>query len=295
MSVSTYLLGVMFALSSGISRNLGLLLQKNEVNKIRTEDKMIKKLTKNPLWISAIFLQMGLGSIFYILAQIFIGPALIPGLLASGLIILTFGSVHLIGEELSIKETLAIVGIITAISLIGFSGLSIDIRQTDFLNLFFTVRLILFTVSFFSFAIIFEIIQRKREQQTGIYLALISGLMFSLTNLWISPLIGVFGRVFSGNFLLEELIYFILSSILVIVTMVLGVVKLAQGFKYGQASHLVPIQNVPLQISPAIIYFFVFLLIPPNFLSVFLFLTGIIMILIGSIVLGKNQSKSRIF
>lgn len=47
-----------------------------------------------------LLLEYGVGSAAYMIAQNLIGPALVPGLMAAGLIVLAIGSVKIIGETL---------------------------------------------------------------------------------------------------------------------------------------------------------------------------------------------------
>ena len=88
-----YILGIIFAILAGCTTNIGLLFQKKVVNQVPDEAKLMKTLIKNKLWLLGIILEFGIGSIFFILTQSFLGPALVPGLMASGLIILALGSI----------------------------------------------------------------------------------------------------------------------------------------------------------------------------------------------------------
>ena len=93
---SLYWLGVVFAIISGIANFLGSVLQKKVVNEVSDDAKFFRSLIKDPLWFFGLILQMAIGSAFFMLAQIFIGPTLIPGLMASGMIVLAIGCVKII-------------------------------------------------------------------------------------------------------------------------------------------------------------------------------------------------------
>ncbi|MFX1431997.1 MAG: hypothetical protein ACFFCY_17655, partial [Promethearchaeota archaeon] len=84
MDGSLYWLGVLLALLAGSTTQLGSVFQKKAVNEISTELKFMKTLVKRPTWILGVILSFGISSIFYLAAQSFIGPALIPGLTAFG-------------------------------------------------------------------------------------------------------------------------------------------------------------------------------------------------------------------
>ncbi|MCK4280635.1 MAG: hypothetical protein KAX10_00850, partial [Candidatus Lokiarchaeota archaeon] len=291
MDSSLYLVGISFAILSGIINNFGIILQKKVVNEIRAEVKFGRALIKNPLWLFGLIIQLGIGTIFFLLAQVYIGPALIPGLMASGLIILAFGSVKIIGETLKRDEIIGILLMIGAIFLLGISGLSINISEQNLLDLMFLIRIIIFTSIIIISAIICEILQRKIEKYSGILLSIFSGLMFSLSNFWVSLLLGTIINVFQGIYSLGELILFISSSLILIATNFIGILKIQESFKVAQASNMIPIQQVPIQITSIFIYLLIFLLQPPSIMSIIFLILGIFLILISSFLLGKRQAQ----
>lgn len=291
MDLASYWIGIIFAILSGQSHYFGLIIEKTVINKLDPEAKLMKNLVKTPLWLFAIFIRFGLGSIFFLLAQIYIGPAIVPGLVASGLIILAIGSIKIIGEKLKKVEVIAILLMIIAISLMGLSKLSIEIAEANLLEAHFIFRLGLSTLILILIGIGLQVVQKKTENYRGILLALLSGIMFSLSNYWVSPLLNVITQVFSGVFNLGELLLFIISSITLVVVNIFGVTKMAEGLRYGQAGNLVPIQNVPIQLTPSILYFVVFLLMPPSILSVVYFIIAVMLIITCSFILGKRQAQ----
>ncbi len=291
MDTSLYYMGISFAILSGIINNFGIILQKKVVNEIRAEVKFGRALIKNPLWLLGLMMQLGIGAILFLLAQVYIGPALIPGLMASGLIILAIGSVKIIGETLKRDEIIGILLMIGAIFLLGISGLSIDISEQNLLDLMFLFRIIIFTSIIIISAIICEILQRKIEKYSGILLSIFSGLMFSLSNFWVSLLLGTIINVFQGIYSLGELILFICSSLILIATNFVGILKIQESFKVAQASNMIPIQQVPIQITSIFIYLLIFLLQPPSIMSIIFLILGIFLILISSFLLGKRQAQ----
>lgn len=288
--MEAYWLGVLLAIFSGVSHYTGLLIEKSIINKIPPDVKLMKNLVRTPLWLFALFLRFGVGTIFFMIAQVLIGPVLIPGLIASGLVILVLGSTKIIGEKLTTLEIIAIAMIIFAITLIGLSELSIEISEINLLNLEFIIRMSIYTCALVFLAIVFQIFQKNYGNIRGILFALISGLMFSLSNFWISPLMAVITHIFSGTFNLGELMLFIVSSFMLVLTNIFAVTKMVEALHHGQASNLVPIQNVPQQITPAIVYFLIFFKIPPSIFSIIFFMIASILILISSFILGKRQA-----
>jgi len=291
MGLASYWIGIIFAILAGQSHYFGLIIEKTVINKLAPEAKLMKNLVRTPRWLFAIFIRFGLGSILFLLAQIYIGPAIVPGLMASGLIILTIGSIKIIREKLRLIEILAILLMIIAISLMGLSELSIEIAGVNLLESQFIFRLGLSSFILTLLGIGFQLAQKKVKNYRGILLALLSGIMFSLSNYWVSPLINGITQIFSGVFSLGELLLFIISSTILIIVNIFGVTKMAEALRYGQAGNLVPIQNVPVQITPSILYFVVFLLMPPSILSVVYFAIAVMLIIICSFILGKRQAQ----
>ncbi|MBA7512656.1 hypothetical protein ES705_04664 [subsurface metagenome] len=292
MGASVYTIGVMFAIISGIINNLGTVLQKKVVNDKSDEDsKLLKYLIKSPLWLIGLLMQLVIGSVFFMLAQLYIGPALISGFMAAGLIVLVIGSVYIVGESLKKVEIIGILLMILGITFLGFSELSIDIVNTNLMDLAFVANVVVFTVVFSLIAIICEIIAKKDKRLFGILLAISSGCMFALSNFWISPLMSVFAKVFEETASWGELIWFISAAIILPLVNIIGIARIQTAFTEGQASNLIPIQQVPIQISPIIVYFFVFLLAAPSIISTIYMLVGIILIILSSFSLGRRQTQ----
>ncbi|MFX0169949.1 MAG: hypothetical protein ACFE89_11415 [Candidatus Hodarchaeota archaeon] len=288
----SYWIGILLAIFSGISSNLGTLAQKKVVNDLPTvakQTKFLRTLVKTPLWLFGLALQFVVGTILFMLAQVMIGPALIPGLMAAGLIILAIGSVKLIGESLKLPELLGLLMIGLAIITFTFSGLVIDIPGYDFLTLSFLIRIGLFTTALTGIVVIFQILQWKWVQLYAISQAVTSGLLFAISNYWISPLLATFVHVFAGTFILSELGLFSIASIILILTNIFGTTTIQNAFKTGQASLMIPIQQVPIQIIPGLVYLLVFLLPLTTIISPVLFVIGIILIIVGSYLLAKRQ------
>ena len=291
MDPIVYWIGVLLAVLGGASHYLGLILEKYVINRLPREAKLMKSLIREPLWLLALSIRFGLGSIFFIFAQIIIGPAITPGLMASGLIILAFGSIRILGEQLNMKETISIIVIILGVALIGLSGFSIEITEENLLDAWFLVRMFISTSMLILVSVIFHFISQKFSSLKAILLALTSGLMLSLNNFWISPLLWSFVKIFNTTFNFGVLLLCIISLGFLFAANVLAVITMSRAFKVGKASYLAPIQNIPVQLMPSILYFLVFLLIPPNTVSILLLAVGILLIIVSSFILGKRQAE----
>jgi drug/metabolite transporter (DMT)-like permease len=291
---STYLIGVLLAVSSGIANNVGTLLQKKVINDRPIDAKVGRSLLKSPLWMLGLLLQLALGTVFFLFAIDMIGPALTPGLMAAGLIVLAVGAVKLIGEQLKLEEYLGIILMVIAITFLGFSELDTGTHIEDLLNMGdtgFILRICIFTGILSAIALVCHILEKMKTRYKGLYLAIFSGCMFALSNFWVAPLVAVIASVFSGIFLPIQLVFFILAAIILCLTNFLGTLKIQQAFIYGQASNMIPIQQVPIQISPIFVYFAVVLLIPLEVYSIPLMIAGVGLIIVSSFLLAKRQAQ----
>lgn len=291
MAAIFYWFGVSLALLAGSTTQFGSVLQKKVVNDVSGEPEFMRNLVKKPLWILGVIMSFGVSSIFYLTAQIFIGPALIPGLMAFGLIILVLGSVKIVGEKLKIEEILAILLMIIGTFLLSMSELSIDIIETDQLEIGFIIRTTIFTFVIAILSLVCHLLQKKYEKIRGMLYAILSGFMFALSNLWVSQFMGVVAEVFNGVFSIAQLIIFIVSGIILILANIIGLATIQHAYRVGQASNMVPIQHVPVLIAPVCIYFLVFLLVPPSFLSIIYLISSIVLIMTSAFLLGRRLAQ----
>jgi len=287
------ILGIFFAICAGIAINLGTVLQKKAVNDLSPEMKSkdyFKILLHTKLWLIGLAVQIGIGTTFTIVAQIYIGPAILPGLLATGLIAMAIGAAKIVGEKLMKDEIIAIGLIIVAIVLIALTGLTVDITVVDLNNGGFIARQYLFTGVFVGIIIFCEITQRKSVQYRSILFAIESGCFLALANYWVSPVTGHVMHLFNGNLQLPgELIWAILAIIILVLANIFAISTLQNSFKAGKANVCIPIQQVPVNIAPIFVYFVIFLKTAPTSYSVYLMVGAIALIIYSSYVLSKRQ------
>lgn len=294
MANDFYLLGVFLAIIAGVISNIGLLIQKNVINKHLNEkdQQFMVNLVKNPLWISGLVLQVVIGGlVFYFLAILFIGPAIVTGLMASGLIVLAIGSAKLLNERLEKEEVIGIALMIVGVSLLGFSELSLDVSRFDILNSAFILRLVVFTIIIAVAAIALEIYHRRINTYKGILLAIEAGLVLSLNTVWASPGTTIVSHLINGNIVESELIFGIFIGIILLVVLTIGITVGQISLKYGQANIIAPITNAFIQIVPVLAFFIVFLGVPSTVLSVFLMISGLSLITVCSFLLSKKQTQ----
>ncbi len=292
-----YIIGVVLAILSGVLNQTGQILQKKAVNNLPEEirkSRFMRTLLRNPLWLTGLVMSMGAGTACFMIAQDYIGPALVPGLMASGLIVLALGSVWMNGESLDFFEITGIVLMIIGIALLGFSRLEIK-GETVIASLETTgtlMRIAVFSLSLAALWIILHLAALKSGGRKGIVMAVSNGFPFSISNLWIAPLVAVIFLVLAGKGSISQTVIFVIASIILVGTNIIGMWQTQECFRFGQASNIIPVQQVPVQIAPILVYFYVFALQAPDSASVVCMLSGVALIIISGFLLGRRQEEA---
>lgn len=289
-----YLTGVALGILGGLLTQFGQLLEKRAVNQYRVdsqENGFFRRLVKSPLWLSGVFFGLGGGTVAYMLAQSLIGPALTPGLMASGLVILAVGSVRMNKETLNTSEIVGIGLMILGILALGLSGLAINSTQVrkTLADQNALQRIALFTVSFFLMSVITRILAIRSRDRRGMLIALANGFLSCLSDFWINPLLALIAIVLLGNGSHSQTVIFIIASCILVMVASIVTWQNQLAFKYAQASNVVPVAQVPIQVAPILVYFFIFALTPPNFISVAYILAGTILTIVAGFLLGRRR------
>jgi len=288
-----YLIGVVCGILGGLLNQGGQLLQKKVVNDIRHDDPgrgFMRRLLHSPLWVFGFVVGLGGGTAGYMLAQSLIGPALSPGLMASGLILLSIGSVRLNHEELNRSEITGIILMITGILCLGLSELSINAAQvrTMLADPSAQIRVIIFTLSLFSACLLSRCLALRSQTRKGLLIVLGNGFLACLSDFWINPLLALVVLVLAGRGTSFQTLFFIMAAGILAFTASVITWQNQIAFKYAQASNIIPVAQVPIQICPVLVYFFIFALTPPHAISVVFILTGTILTIIAGFLLGQR-------
>jgi drug/metabolite transporter (DMT)-like permease len=288
-----YLIGVACGIIGGLLNQGGQLLQKKVVNDIRHDDPgrgFIRRLLRSPLWMTGFVVGLGGGTAGYALAMSLIGPALSPGLMASGLILLSIGSVRLNHEELNKSEITGIVLMIIGILCLGLSEMSINSAQvrTTLADHFAQVRIILFTVVLFLGCLISRCLSLRSNNRRGLLIALGNGFLACLSDFWINPLLALILLFLDGHSTSIQNLFFSMAVLILAFTASVITWQNQIAFKYAQASNIIPVAQVPIQISPILVYFLIFALTPPHAISIFYIYAGTILTIIAGFLLGKR-------
>ncbi|MGD0878248.1 MAG: DMT family transporter [Anaerolineales bacterium] len=292
-----YLIGVACGIIGGLLNQGGQLLQKKVVNDIRQDDPgqgFMRRLLRNPLWVFGFVVGLGGGTAGYMLAQSLIGPALSPGLMASGLILLSIGSVRLNHEELNKSEITGIVLMVIGILCLGLSELSISATQVRSMLADHSaqIRVIIFTACLFSCCLVSRSLALRRQNRKGLLIVLGNGFLACLSDFWINPLLALIILVMAGKATDFQTFFFIMAAVILAFTASVITWQNQIAFKYAQASNVIPVAQVPIQICPVLVYFFIFALTPPRTISIFFILTGTILTIIAGFLLGRRPEIS---
>jgi hypothetical protein len=137
-----------------------------------------------------------------------------------------------------------------------------------------------------------EVVQRKMVKVRSIALALEAGSFLALANYWITPVVAHIVNLGSGHLLLPwELVVGIAGGIVLALTNIFNVAITQKAFKSGNASLVIPIQQVPINIAPILIYFWIFSMAPLLDVTVPFLLIAVGLIVLSSWLLAQRQAQ----
>lgn len=290
-----YAWGIVFALLAGVASQAGHICQKLVVNEVagpgaarpQRRKGFFARLLHQPLWLAGIFLEIGVGTVFFLLAQVRLGPALIPGLTATGLILLALGSAWIVREPLRFGEALGIALLIASAVLLGRSRLAIDVGSFDILE-----RGFLWRAAVFSAAVMALFFALRLPAIRGALTALGSGLLYVLSNFWVGPFMGAVLRLFRGELRPAVWAMFTFGSAALVLANLFGIAELQRAFRVSRAAAAVPLQTLPTQVAPALVYLLVFRLPPPSRAALRQFALGACLIVASALLIGWRQPRA---
>jgi len=288
-----YFLGILSGVLSGFANFFGQILQKKAINDIKKEKgtMSLKDLIKNPTWLFGLFCIIALSAVFLILCQLWVGPALAPGLVASGFIVLAIGSAKILGEKLNKEEYIAIGMLILAVVCLSFSQLSIEPNIQLFREEFFVDRISIISGLFIAIWLFLYYTGKKSTRKKAILLALATGFPFVVGNVWMQPFIITAGNFFSGTLNIYTIRLLIISTVLVTITNIGGMIHMQTAMASGNASIVIPVMQIPQQLGSIVIYFLIYALKPPFIYSYFLLAISIGLAISAGFLLTRRQAE----
>ncbi len=152
-------------------------------------------------------------------------------------------------------------------------------------------RIVAFTVLFLTMSIIARSLSPRIKKRKGMLIALANGFLSCLSDFWINPLLALLIIVLYGHGSLSQSIIFSIAALILMMCATVITWQNQLAFKYAQASNVVPVAQVPIQIAPILVYFFIFGLTPPGSLSVFYILLGTTLTIVAGFLLGQRQEE----
>ncbi|MCS7011795.1 MAG: hypothetical protein N2049_08425 [Anaerolineales bacterium] len=286
----TYLFGLLCGFLSGVMNALGVILEKDAVNRLSAEQRasgVMKALVRSSRWWAGIACGFGFGTVFLLTAQQLIGPALVPALTASSMIVLALASTRLLDEHLRPLECLGVLAMLSGMVLLGRLRLDIPAEHVALFAPGLLLRLTALSLTLGAlWAFVHLAALRLNGQLRGFLLAVSSGLPFAISNLWILPLLLTMGAVFAGTANGVQTLLFLLSCLILVGTNIGGVSQTQLAFCHAAASKVYPLQQMFIQIAPLIVYAWVFGY-DLSGTRWWLASLGVVLILFGALSLGR--------
>jgi drug/metabolite transporter (DMT)-like permease len=84
---------------------------------------------------------------------------------------------------------------------------------------------------------------------------------------------------------------FVLASAILVGCNILGILQTNEAFRFAQASNVIPVQQLSVQITPILFYFYVYALTPPKAISGVLIIAAVALIISAVFLLGRRQAE----
>jgi uncharacterized membrane protein len=97
--------------------------------------------------------------------------------------------------------------------------------------------------------------------------------------------------VFGGSAGIFEWVIFLISATITILANLIGLGHYQYALNAGNASIVVPAQQIPQQIAPIIIYFVIYQFASPSPYSLYFLVVGIVLVCFAGFFLGKRQAS----
>lgn len=294
-----YALGIAAALIAGIAFNVGILIQKAAVGRAPKDRPLMRSLLKSPLWVSGFFLQFILGTPLYTLSVGLIGPAIVPGLMSVGLIVLAIGAVRFQKERVKAKEIAGIVCVVLSVTMFGLTRLSIDVLAVSMTDKGLLARAGIFCGVLIAIAVGCALVGAKaaaRSESTAALHATRAGTWYNLGNLGLGFITAGLARFGVGVFDPVEIAVFLVAVGLTVVGNLFGISATQHALAHGRAALTIPLQNAVTQVLPVAVFFLVYRpYLPPGGSLLFLGAAGTLLmagvvLLVGR--LGRDDKNA---
>jgi hypothetical protein len=317
-----YAAGIAAAVAAGIADHVGILIQKSAVGRTLKGPRLMRSLLKSPRWLSGLALQFFMGVPLNVASISLIGPAIVPGLMSIGLVVLALGAILVQKERVRPREIAGIAFVILAVIAFGLSRLSIDVHAVSMSDPALLSRAGAFAGALAAMAILCTQIARRiasgpggqsaaappaagamgaalvssaaaarRDESAAALHAARAGLLYNLGNLGVGFITAGLARFRSGIFVPAEMIVFLIAVALAWAGSLLGLSATQHALAYGRAAIAIPLQNGVAQILPVFVFFLVYRPYVPVFES-FVFLGAAGALLIAGAILLTSRLRA---
>jgi hypothetical protein len=298
--IGRYALGVAAALGAGAAYNAGQLVQKIAVNRLPEpgnaggglRSSLFVRLLASRLWLAGFAVVFFAGTPLNVVAALWLGPAILPGLMSLGLVVLAVGAVTVAGEHLGAGDVAGIALVMTGIALIGASQLRIDVGAAGLRAPSLLARLAVFTLCTATLGTVLLAIAARTHGARGPLRALAAGLYYAPSNLWLAEVMNALDRWLAGGPIREGLGLAAVALGVIVVASIMGTVVIQHAYRVGDASRLVPIQMVPQQVVPILAFLLVFRGLAPSAWAFPLAVGGAAFIMGGASLLAGRQVRA---
>lgn len=296
--IGRYALGVCAALGAGAAYNAGQLVQKIAVSRLPAPDAgglrsgLFVRLLASRQWLAGFAVTLLVGTPLNLVAALWLGPAILPGLMSLGLVVLAVGAVTVAGERLGAADVAGIALVMAGIALIGTSRLRIDVSDAGLQAPAVLRRLAVFTLCTASLGTALLTTAARTRGARGPLRALAAGLFFAPTNLWLAEVMHAADHWLAGGPIRESLGIAAASLAVIAASSATGTIVIQHAYRVGDASRIVPIQMVPLQVVPILAFLLVFRTAPPSAWALPLAAGGAALVLGGAGFLAGRQARA---
>ena len=288
MNLQTFI-GIVAALSAAFFAQFGLVIQKKRVNTLEkrfAETGVKKAYAADPVWLTAIFMNVVLAVICNSVANAQIGIALSVPIFNGGIIFLVIGLVLICKEKLTKLNYFAVLLLVAGLILTGCG----DVTGTPTVSVF-KENLIPFAVfmgALFALALLAFLIQKKFSKLMIIALGVLAGCFMTL-NLLMGQIIPLAVEALAAKEFLWTGIFIALIAVFGGAGTLGNIFCNQKAFKNGNAINYLPIVIAIQNILPVIVGIFV---LQQSIGRSYCFYPGLLLIIAGAVLLSDRQADA---
>lgn len=254
-------MGVFIAVLAGIVYNLGVLVMKRAVSRLPVDQPLRFSFLRSPLWVLGFALQFVVGVPLNFLAVALVGPVLVPGLMAVGLVVLALAAVLTGLEKPRWKDFAGVTLLVLAVFGFGLSRLAVDTMATSPRDPALLLRAILFLGAVVVLILVCTAAARGgrgAESVVGIIFGVQSGLLYTIGNIGVGFVSGAAGRLGRGQADGLEILVGAVALSIAAAGSALGVLTTQHALRHGRVVVTVALQNAIGMIVPMGLFFLVY-------------------------------------